>query len=94
MPAQVITVSTSPYTTKGPGLYAVTIANATINLETWSDFSTSLTVKDMTGAPGTMTINAPQGGLIDGSASTTITNAYEALTFRPYQGAGTNWVIS
>ena len=87
---------TSSITTSGPGLYVVTTTNpVTITLENngyWTDANESIQIKDMSGAPQ-ITVAAQAGGLLDGSASVSISQAYELLAFVPNGGGGLSYLI-
>jgi hypothetical protein len=79
----------------GPGTCAVMAPNLNIVLPTWTTWpeKDSVEVKDMTGSNPNCTITAAGNGLIDGQPSVTLNNAYESLTFEPYQ-AGNTWTIA
>ena len=79
----------------GPGVCALMAAGLTITLPTWTDWpeKLSIKVKDMTGSNPNCTVVAAGNGLIDGQTSTTLTNAYESLTFDPFEG-GNTWTLA
>ena len=88
----------------GPGVCVLMAPNLTITLPTWGQWpeKESIMIKDMTGANPNCTVvaaglhdalgNVISPGLIDGQPSTLMTNAYEELTFEPFDG-GNTWTI-
>jgi hypothetical protein len=79
----------------GPGVCALMVSGLRIVLPTWNNWPDKehIIVKDMTGANPNCTVTAAGNGLIDGQASVTLTNAYESLTFEPFEG-GNTWTIA
>ena len=78
----------------GPGMCTLMAPGLTITLPTWADWPEkgNIKVKDMTGTSPSCTIVAAGNGLIDGQPSVTLSQAYEELTFEPFQG-GNTWTI-
>jgi len=79
----------------GPGVCTLMAPNLTITLPTWTTWAEkdSIEIKDMTGSNPNCTVVAAGNGLIDGQTSTTLTNAYESLTFDPFEG-GNTWTLA
>ena len=77
------------------GVYQITVAGITVTLPNWTGWSSvanPIVIEDGTGsASPNITVQAPQGGTIDGLSSVTINGPLQSLTLYPFQG-GNTWV--
>lgn len=83
-------------TLSGPGTYGVVTSGITITLPQWTLWKElgSIIIKDLTGEPNpNITVQAWNGGLIDGAASIVLTNAFESVTFDPFLN-GNTWTAA